>query len=106
LLYSSGKTAAAATITLFGEARKGHAINRRHTMAWIYLLAASVVEIGRSIGLKFTQRFTRLAPFILVGVGIVATFVNGGLKLTRFCSDRRLQSDPPFCRSMPLGQAA
>jgi hypothetical protein len=32
--------------------------------------------------------------------------VNGSLKLTHFRFDRRHQSDPPFCRSMPPGQAA
>jgi hypothetical protein len=33
-----------------------------------------------------------------------ANGVNGGLKLTHFCSDRRLQSDPPFAGQYRLAR--
>ncbi|NJM33745.1 MAG: hypothetical protein HC850_02460 [Rhodomicrobium sp.] len=35
---------------------------------------------------------------VMVEVVYNIAAVNGGLKLTHFCSDRRLQSDPPFAR--------
>lgn len=47
---------------------------RRYTMAWIYLLLASTLEIGWAVGLKYTEGFTRLVPSFLVGVGILASF--------------------------------
>lgn len=43
-------------------------------MAWIYLLVASVMEIGWAIGLTYTNGFTRLVPSLLVGVGILTSF--------------------------------
>lgn len=31
-------------------------------MAWLYLLAAGLFEIGWAVGLKYTEGFTRLVP--------------------------------------------
>lgn len=31
-------------------------------MAWLYLFAAGLFEIGWAVGLKYTEGFTRLAP--------------------------------------------
>ncbi len=42
---------------------------------WIDLLIASVLEIAWALGLKSTQGFTRLVPSILVGIGMVLTYV-------------------------------
>jgi quaternary ammonium compound-resistance protein SugE len=43
-------------------------------MAWTYLIIASILEIGWAIGLKYTDGFTRLAPSIMVGIGILGSF--------------------------------
>jgi quaternary ammonium compound-resistance protein SugE len=40
----------------------------------VYLLVASVLEIGWAIGLKFTDGFTKLVPTLLVTGGILASF--------------------------------
>jgi quaternary ammonium compound-resistance protein SugE len=45
-------------------------------MAWVYLFAASLFEIGWAIGLKYTQGFTRLWPSVLT---IAAMAVSLGL---------------------------
>ncbi|OII64232.1 hypothetical protein BJP40_20970 [Streptomyces sp. CC53] len=42
-------------------------------MAWVLLIAAGLLEIGWSIGMKFTDGFTRLWPSLLTGLGIVAS---------------------------------
>ncbi|MFD9303063.1 DMT family transporter [Streptomyces sp. NPDC060048] len=44
-------------------------------MAWILLIIAGVIEVGWSIGMKFTEGFTRLWPSIFTGAGIVASMV-------------------------------
>jgi quaternary ammonium compound-resistance protein SugE len=33
-------------------------------MAWLYLLAAGLLEIGWAVGLKYTEGFTRLWPSV------------------------------------------
>lgn len=40
-------------------------------MAWIYLLAAGIAEVGWAVGLKYTAGFTRLWP----SLGTVAAMV-------------------------------
>ncbi len=44
-------------------------------MAWWTLVAAGMLEIVWSLGLKYTQGFTRLVPSIVTGVAIVASMV-------------------------------
>lgn len=41
-------------------------------MAWVYLLAAGLTEIGWAIGMKYSEGFTRLWPsvFTLGGIGL------------------------------------
>lgn len=40
-------------------------------MAWIYLLAAGIAEVGWAVGLKYTAGFTRLWP----SLGTVAAMI-------------------------------
>ncbi|MGW8379985.1 multidrug efflux SMR transporter [Streptomyces sp. ODS28] len=42
-------------------------------MAWIMLVVAGVLEVGWSIGMKFTEGFTRLWPTVWVVLGIAAS---------------------------------
>ncbi|GAA3100902.1 hypothetical protein GCM10020254_53050 [Streptomyces goshikiensis] len=44
-------------------------------MAWVLLLVAGLLEVGWSIGMKFTEGFTRLWPSVFTGAGIVASMV-------------------------------
>ncbi|MFD3929268.1 quaternary ammonium compound efflux SMR transporter SugE [Streptomyces sp. NPDC058614] len=44
-------------------------------MAWILLLVAGLLEVGWSIGMKYTDGFTRLVPSVLTGAGIVASML-------------------------------
>ncbi|MFF2512140.1 quaternary ammonium compound efflux SMR transporter SugE [Streptomyces sp. NPDC058086] len=44
-------------------------------MAWILLLVAGLLEVGWSVGMKYTDGFTRLVPSVLTGAGIVASMV-------------------------------
>lgn len=44
-------------------------------MAWILLLVAGLLEVGWSIGMKYTDGFTRLVPSVLTGAGIIASMV-------------------------------
>ncbi|MGW6687799.1 DMT family transporter [Streptomyces sp. NPDC054961] len=44
-------------------------------MAWILLIIAGVIEVAWSIGMKFTEGFTRLWPSVFTGAGIVASMV-------------------------------
>ncbi|MCX4575235.1 MULTISPECIES: quaternary ammonium compound efflux SMR transporter SugE [Streptomyces] len=44
-------------------------------MAWILLLVAGLLEVGWSIGMKYTDGFTRLVPSVLTGAGVVASMV-------------------------------
>ncbi|MGI5468958.1 DMT family transporter [Streptomyces sp. CA-132043] len=42
-------------------------------MAWVLLLVAGLLEVGWSIGMKFTDGFTRLWPSLFTGAGIVVS---------------------------------
>ncbi|AXG78054.1 DMT family transporter [Streptomyces paludis] len=44
-------------------------------MAWVLLIVAGLLEIGWSIGMKFTEGFTRLWPSVFTGAGIVLSMV-------------------------------
>ncbi|MEV6567402.1 DMT family transporter [Streptomyces kronopolitis] len=44
-------------------------------MAWILLLAAGLLEVGWSVGMKYTDGFTRLWPSVFTGAGIVASML-------------------------------
>ncbi|MEU9337429.1 multidrug efflux SMR transporter [Streptomyces sp. NPDC048290] len=44
-------------------------------MAWILLLVAGLLEVGWSIGMKYTEGFTRLWPSVFTGAGIVASMI-------------------------------
>ncbi|ANZ18472.1 DMT family transporter [Streptomyces noursei] len=44
-------------------------------MAWILLVVAGLLEVGWSIGMKFTDGFTRLWPSVATGAGIVVSMV-------------------------------
>jgi quaternary ammonium compound-resistance protein SugE len=43
-------------------------------MNWIYLIIAGILEIGWAIGLKYTEGWTRLAPSVLTGAAMIASF--------------------------------
>jgi quaternary ammonium compound-resistance protein SugE len=42
-------------------------------MSWVLLVVAGLLEVCWSVGLKYTQGFTRLVPSVLVGGAIVAS---------------------------------
>jgi len=42
-------------------------------MAWFVLIVAGVLEVVWSLGLKYTQGFTRPVPSIITGTAIVAS---------------------------------
>ncbi|MFI6641578.1 DMT family transporter [Streptomyces sp. NPDC050504] len=44
-------------------------------MAWVLLAVAGLLEVGWSIGMKYTEGFTRLWPSVFTGIGIVASMV-------------------------------
>ncbi|MFD8740132.1 DMT family transporter [Streptomyces sp. NPDC059618] len=44
-------------------------------MAWVLLIVAGLLEVGWSIGMKYTDGFTRPVPSVLTGAGIVASMV-------------------------------
>ncbi|WP_431044201.1 DMT family transporter [Streptomyces sp. P1-3] len=44
-------------------------------MAWVLLIVAGLLEVGWSIGMKFTDGFTRLWPSVLTGAGIAASML-------------------------------
>ncbi len=50
-------------------------------MGWIYLLAAGLSEIGWSIGLKYTEGFTRPVPTVLTVVSMIVSLALLGLAL-------------------------
>jgi quaternary ammonium compound-resistance protein SugE len=39
--------------------------------AWIYLVIAGLLEVGWTIGLKYSQGFTKLIPSLLTSVALV-----------------------------------
>ncbi|MCJ0872219.1 DMT family transporter [Streptomyces sp. NPDC006487] len=44
-------------------------------MAWVLLIVAGLIEVAWSIGMKFTEGFTRFWPSVFTGAGIVASMV-------------------------------
>ncbi|HSC86728.1 MAG TPA: SMR family transporter [Polyangiaceae bacterium] len=44
-------------------------------MAWLFLIVAGVLEVVWSLGLKYTEGFTRPLPSVLTGAAIVASMV-------------------------------
>jgi quaternary ammonium compound-resistance protein SugE len=44
-------------------------------MAWVLLILAGLLEVGWSIGMKYTDGFTRPVPSVLTGAGIVASML-------------------------------
>ncbi|MEU5975105.1 multidrug efflux SMR transporter [Streptomyces sp. NPDC047315] len=44
-------------------------------MAWVLLIVAGILEVGWSIGMKFTEGFTKLWPSVFTGLGIVASMI-------------------------------
>lgn len=50
-------------------------------MAWIYLFAAGLFEIGWAIGLKYTQGFSRLVPSLLTLASMAVSLGLLGLAL-------------------------
>ncbi|MCQ4209504.1 MULTISPECIES: DMT family transporter [Streptomyces] len=44
-------------------------------MAWVLIVIAGLLEVGWSIGMKFTDGFTRLWPSVFTGAGIVTSMV-------------------------------
>ena len=50
-------------------------------MAWVYLTIAGLLEIVWAIGLKYTERFTRLGPTAVTVAAMVASIVLLGIAL-------------------------
>jgi quaternary ammonium compound-resistance protein SugE len=50
-------------------------------MAWLYLAAAGLAEIGWAVGLKFTEGFTRPLPTALTVASMVVSLFLLGLAL-------------------------
>ncbi|MFE9108135.1 DMT family transporter [Streptomyces collinus] len=44
-------------------------------MAWVLLVVAGLLEVGWSVGMKYTDGFTRPMPSLLTGAGIVASML-------------------------------
>ncbi|MEU1617915.1 DMT family transporter [Streptomyces sp. NPDC008238] len=44
-------------------------------MAWVLLCLAGLLEVGWSVGMKYTDGFTRLWPSVGTGLGIVASML-------------------------------
>ncbi|WP_339129566.1 multidrug efflux SMR transporter [Streptomyces sp. f51] len=44
-------------------------------MAWFLLIIAGLLEVGWSIGMKYTDGFARPVPSVLTGAGIVASML-------------------------------
>lgn len=50
-------------------------------MAWIYLFAAGLFEIGWAVGMKYTYGFTRLVPSLLTVASMAVSLGLLGLAL-------------------------
>lgn len=44
-------------------------------MAWWYLFAAGLCEVGWAVGLKYTQGFTRLWPSVATGILLAVSMI-------------------------------
>ncbi len=45
------------------------------SMAWLILLLAGILEIAWSLGLKYTEGFTRPGPSVITGLAMAASMV-------------------------------
>ena len=50
-------------------------------MAWVYLVAAGLLEIIWAIGLKYTEGFTRLTPSVVTIGAMIASIILLGISL-------------------------
>jgi quaternary ammonium compound-resistance protein SugE len=50
-------------------------------VAWAYLALAGLFEIGRAIGLKYTDGFTRIVPSVLTLISMVVSVLLLGFAL-------------------------
>jgi quaternary ammonium compound-resistance protein SugE len=55
--------------------RESSFVSEVPVVAWVLLIVAGLLEVGWSIGMKYTEGFTRLLPSVLTGAGIVASMV-------------------------------
>ncbi|MER6069401.1 multidrug efflux SMR transporter [Streptomyces sp. NPDC001852] len=44
-------------------------------MAWVLLVVAGLLEVGWSVGMKYSDGFSRPVPSVFTGAGIVASMV-------------------------------
>lgn len=44
-------------------------------MAWVFVVVAGLLEVAWSIGMKYTDGFTRPVPSVLTGAGIVVSML-------------------------------
>ncbi|MBY8879348.1 DMT family transporter [Actinacidiphila acidipaludis] len=44
-------------------------------MAWVLIVVAGLLEVAWSIGMKYTDGFTRLWPSLMTGAGVVASMM-------------------------------
>ncbi|MEV6010563.1 multidrug efflux SMR transporter [Streptomyces sp. NPDC051976] len=44
-------------------------------MAWVFVVVAGLLEVAWSIGMKYTDGFTRVWPSLATGAGIVASML-------------------------------
>ena len=58
-------------------------------MAWIFLLAAGLLEVAWAVGLNYAQGFTRLVPTVFTGAALLGSMFFMGLAV----------------RDLPLGTA-
>jgi quaternary ammonium compound-resistance protein SugE len=58
-------------------------------MNWILLFVAGLLEVGRAVGLKYTEGFTRLWPSVATSVAMLVSVLLLGIAL----------------RSLPVGTA-
>lgn len=63
------------------KAKTTHRVPRRRlvsevpVMAWVLLVVAGLLEVAWSVGMKYTDGFTRLVPSLFTGAGIVASML-------------------------------
>ncbi len=61
-------------------------------MAWVLLVVAGLLEVAWSIGMKYTDGFTRLWPSLATGAGIVASMLSLSYAAKSLPSARRTAS--------------
>src|SRR6185312_10255974 len=65
----------------FPSQSRGRPCKRRFAMAWLYLFAAGIFEIGWAIGLKYTVGFTKLVPTVWTLLSMALSLGLLGLSL-------------------------